>query len=51
MNKNKQETNNISFGRLEGSRITKRCFWACFSKKSKKSENFLSAGSTGLSHG
>lgn len=36
------ENNNISFGRLEGSRIAKRGFWACFSKKSKKRENFSS---------
>jgi hypothetical protein len=36
MNKNKQENKNISFGRLEGSRITKRWFWVCFSERSKK---------------
>jgi len=36
MNENTQENNNILFGRLEGSRITKRVFWACFSEKSKK---------------
>ncbi len=31
-----KENNNILFGRLEGSRITKRGFWACFSNKHKK---------------
>jgi len=36
MNVNNQENNKILFGRLEGSRITKRGFWACFSEKSKK---------------
>jgi len=47
MNENTQENNNILFGRLEGSRITKRVFWACFSEKSKKKgENFLLAEST-----
>jgi len=33
---------------VEGSRITKRGLWACFSEKSKKGENFSSARSTGL---
>jgi hypothetical protein len=36
------------FGRLEGSRITKRGFLACFSDKHKKSKKFLLAASTGL---
>jgi hypothetical protein len=36
MIKNIQETKNILFGRLEGSRIKKRGLGACFSKKSKK---------------
>jgi hypothetical protein len=36
MIKNIQETKNILFGRLEGSRIKKRGFGACFSNKSKK---------------
>jgi hypothetical protein len=36
MNKNNQENNIISFGRLEGLRITKWRFWVCFSEKSKK---------------
>jgi hypothetical protein len=48
MNKNKQENNIILLGRLECSRNTKRGHWACFSKKSKKSEMFLSAGRAGL---
>jgi hypothetical protein len=41
MNENIQESNNILFGRLEGSRITTRGFWACFSNKNKKGEKFL----------
>ncbi len=41
MNVNNQENNKILFGRLEGSRITKRGFWACFSEKSKKRWNLL----------
>jgi hypothetical protein len=36
MIKNIQETKNISFGRLEGLRIKKREFGACFSNKCKK---------------
>jgi hypothetical protein len=36
MNKNIQENKNFSFGRLEGLRIKKRGFWACFSDKTKK---------------
>jgi hypothetical protein len=36
MKKNTQENKNISFRRLEGSRIKKRGFWACFSNKTKK---------------
>jgi len=36
VNENKQENNNILFGKLEGSRITKRGFGVCFSEKSKK---------------
>jgi hypothetical protein len=34
--KNIQETKNLLFGRLEGLRIKKRVFGACFSNKSKK---------------
>jgi hypothetical protein len=36
MKKNNQENNKLFFGRLEGSRITKRGFWVWFSDKSKK---------------
>ena len=35
---NNQENNTISFGRLDGSRNTKRGFGACFSDKSKNTE-------------
>ncbi len=34
--KNNQENNKLFFGRLEGSRITKRGFWVWISDKSKK---------------
>jgi len=47
-NKNKQENNNITFGRLEGSRNTKRGFGRVLARKAKKGEKFWSAGSTGL---
>jgi hypothetical protein len=36
MTKKKQENKNNLSGRLEGSRIAKRWFWACLSEKSKK---------------
>ena len=48
MKQNNQENNNILFGRLEGSKNTKRGFWARFSEKRKKGEKFWSAVSTGL---
>jgi hypothetical protein len=35
-NKINRKNNNIIFGRLEGSRNTKREFWACFSEEYKK---------------
>jgi hypothetical protein len=35
---NNQEHNTILFGRLDGSGNTKRGFWACFSDKSRKTE-------------
>ena len=40
MEQNNQENNKLFFGRLEGSRNTKRGFWVCFSKKSKKRGKF-----------
>ena len=48
MEQNNQENNKLFFGGLEGSRNTKRGFRACFSEKSKKGENFTSAGRFGL---
>ncbi len=48
MNKNKQENNNILFGRQEGSKITERGFWACLSETSNKGEKFWLAGSNSL---
>jgi hypothetical protein len=35
-NKINRKNYNIIFGRLEGSRNTKRGFWACFSEEYKK---------------
>jgi hypothetical protein len=34
------KNNNLIFGRLEGSRNTKRGFWACFSEEYKKRYKF-----------
>ena len=44
MKQNNNQVNNIFEGMLEGSRNTKRGFWACFSKKIKKGEKFSYAG-------
>jgi hypothetical protein len=51
MEQNNQENNKLFFGKLEGSKNTKRGFWVCFSEKSKKGENFTSAGRFGLRQG
>ena len=45
---NNNQVNNICFGRLEGSRNTKRGFGRVLARKAKTGEQFLSAGSTGL---
>ncbi len=39
LEQNNQENNKLFFGKLEGSRITKRVFWVWFSDKGKKGGN------------
>ena len=49
MEQNNQENNKLFFGKLEGSRNTKRGFWVCFSDKSKKRGKQCQAGRFGFS--
>jgi len=48
MNENEQENNNISLGGRKARGLPNGVFGCVLSKKSKKGENFLSAGSTSL---
>ncbi len=51
MEKNNQENNKLFFGRLEGSRITKRGFGCGLAIKAKKGEKKVQAGRFGLRPG